>query len=133
MLLRLFLLFTLVPVAELALLVAVGSRIGVLTTVAIVVGTGVAGAWLARAQGLRALRRVQGALAAGQFPGDELLDGVLILAGGLLLLTPGFLTDVLGLCALLPGSRHLLKAYLKNRLRHRLRPGRVRATSFTVS
>lgn len=133
MLLRLFLLFTLLPVVDLALLVAVGSRIGVLTTVAIVLATGVAGAWLARAQGLRALRRLQEAVAAGQFPGDEILDGVLILAGGLLLLTPGFLTDLLGLCALVPGTRHVLKAVLKAQVRRRVRAGAARLSSFTVN
>jgi UPF0716 protein FxsA len=121
MLFRLFLLFTLVPVIELALLVEVGSRIGVAPTIAVVLGTGAAGAWLARAQGLRALQRLQDAVRAGQFPGEEIFDGVLILAGGLLLLTPGFLTDILGFCALVPGSRHLLKSLVKNRVRDRVR------------
>ena len=133
MLLRLFLLFTLLPVVDLALLVAVGSRIGVVTTVAIVLATGAAGAWLARAQGLRALRRLQEAIAAGQFPGDEILDGVLILAGGLLLLTPGFLTDLMGLCALVPGTRHILKAALKSQVRRRVRSGAARVSPFTVN
>ena len=124
MLFRLFLLFTLVPVIELALLVEVGGRIGVAPTIAVVLGTGAAGAWLARAQGLRALQRLQDAVRAGQFPGEEIFDGVLILAGGLLLLTPGFLTDILGFCALVPGSRHLLKSLVKNRVRGRVRDTR---------
>ena len=120
MLLRLFLLFTLIPVIELSLLVEVGSRIGVSLTVAIVLLTGFAGAALARSQGLRALLRLQEAVREARFPGDEIFDGVLILAGGLLLLTPGFLTDLLGLCALVPGTRHLLKAAVKRQVRGRI-------------
>ena len=120
MLFRLFLLFTPIPVIELALLVEVGGRIGVAPTIAVVLGTGAAGAWLARSQGLRALQRLQEAVRTAQFPGEEIFDGILILAGGLLLLTPGFLTDILGFCALVPGSRYLLKALVKSRVRGRM-------------
>jgi UPF0716 protein FxsA len=120
MLLKLFLLFTLIPVVELALLVEVGGHIGVAPTIAIVLATGAVGAWLARAQGLQALQRLQQALLAAQFPGDEIFDGVIILAGGLLLLTPGFLTDILGFCALIPGTRHLLKTLVKRQVRGRM-------------
>ena len=131
MLFRLFLLFALLPVIELALLVQIGSRIGVTPTVALVLATGAAGAFLARAQGTRALWRLQEALRAGSFPGDEIFDGALILGGGLLLLTPGFLTDVVGFAALVPGTRRLLKEFLKRMVGRRLRPGEVRG-SFTV-
>lgn len=122
MLMRLFLLFTLIPVIELALLVKVGSRIGVAPTIAVVLITGALGAWLARSQGLQALQRLQQALGAAQFPGEQIFDGVLILAGGLLLLTPGFLTDIVGLCALVPGTRHLLKRLVKHQVRRRMQP-----------
>ncbi len=131
MLFRLFLLFALLPVIELALLVQVGSRIGVTPTVALVLATGAAGAFLARAQGLRALRRLQAAVGASAFPGDEIFDGVLILGGGLLLLTPGLLTDAVGFGALIPGTRRLLKRFLERQVRRRLRPGEVRGT-YTV-
>ncbi len=130
MLFRLFLLFTLIPVIELALLVEVGGRIGVAPTIAVVLGTGAAGAWLARSQGLRALQRLQEAVRTAQFPREEIFDGILILAGGLLLLTPGFLTDILGFCALVPGSRYLLKTLVKSRVRGRMqnpRDGAVHA------
>ena len=130
MLFRLFLLFALIPVIELALLVEVGGRIGVAPTIAVVLGTGAAGAWLARSQGIRALQRLQEAVRTPQFPGEEIFDGILILAGGLLLLTPGFLTDILGFCALVPGSRYLLKALVKSRVRGRMqnpRDGAVHA------
>ena len=131
MLFRLFLLFALLPVIELALLVQIGSHIGVTPTVALVLATGAAGAFLARAQGLRALHRLQEALRAGSFPGDEIFDGALILGGGLLLLTPGLLTDAVGFGALVPGTRRLLKGFLKRVVGRRLRPGEVRG-SFTV-
>ena len=130
MLFRLFLLFALIPVIELALLVEVGGRIGVAPTIAVVLGTGAAGAWLARSQGLRALQRLQEAVRTAQIPGEEIFDGILILAGGLLLLTPGFLTDILGFCALVPGSRYLLKTLVKSRVRGRMqnpRDGAVHA------
>ena len=125
MFLRLLLLFTLVPVIELALLIRVGSYLGVWPTVLLVVGTGVAGAALARFQGLLVLRRLLQTVAAGRFPGEELFDGVLILAGGLLLLTPGLLTDLVGLAALIPGARSLIKAQLKRAVRQRMPPGAV--------
>ena len=120
MFLRLLLLFTLMPVIELALLIQVGQYLGVLPTVVLVIGTGAAGAALARSQGIQAFRRLQQALGAGTFPGDELFDAVLILAGGLLLLTPGLITDLVGLAALVPGTRHLVKTYLKRAVRRRL-------------
>lgn len=120
MLIRLLLLFTIVPVIELALLIQVGDLFGVLPTVAIVLTTGFAGAWLARTQGILALRRLQRELATASFPAEEIFDGAIILAGGLLLLTPGFMTDLLGLAALVPGSRHLIKLFLKREVRRRI-------------
>jgi UPF0716 protein FxsA len=124
MLIKLFLLFAVIPVIELALLVEIGGRIGVAPTIAVVLTTGAAGAWLARTQGLLALQRLQQALGAAQFPGEEIFDGVLILAGGLLLLTPGFLTDVVGFLALVPGTRHLLTSLVKSQVRRRIKtPG----------
>ena len=131
MFLRLLLLFTLVPVIELALLIEVGQYLGVLPTVALVIGTGMAGAALARWQGLLAFRRLQEALRQGAFPGEEIFNGVLILGGGLLLLTPGLVTDLIGFAALLPGGRNLIKAYLKKAVGQRLQSG-TRYTNFKV-
>ncbi len=127
MLLRLLLLFTLIPVIELALLIQVGNYIGVLPTVVLVVATGVAGAALARCQGLLALRRLQQAIAEGTFPGNEIFSGALILAGGLLLLTPGLITDLAGLAFLAPGSRNLIETFLKKAVLRRLRSRAVPA------
>lgn len=117
MFLRLLILFTLVPVIELALLIELGESIGVLPTVGLVLTTGALGAMLARSQGSLAWYRLRTSLSQGTFPGEELLNGVLILAGGLLLLTPGMLTDLIGFAALIPGSRHIIKAYIKRRIR----------------
>ena len=121
MFLRLFLLFALVPVVELALLIEAGQYLGVLPTVSLVVGTGAAGAALARSQGRQVLERLKQALANAAFPGEEIFDGLLILGGGLLLLTPGLVTDLVGGAALVPGSRQLIKSLLKRAVRQRVR------------
>ena len=109
---RLFLLFTLVPVLELYLLVKIGSHIGVLPTVGIVLFTGVAGAWLARREGAGVVLRIREQLARGVMPAGELLDGACILVAAVLLITPGFLSDTLGLLLLIPAARALLKLKL---------------------
>lgn len=109
---RLFLLFTIVPIIELALLIEVGQYIGTLNTVLLVLATGAAGALLVRAEGFSVIRRLRREAQAGVFPGNTLVDGALILAGGLLLLTPGLLTDALGLLALVPVSRRYMRHIL---------------------
>ena len=118
---RLFLIFTLVPLAELALLVYVGSEIGVWWTILTVLAIGLAGAFLARTQGVSAVRAVFAALEGGRLPGDELLAAAVVLAGAVLLVTPGFLTDVAALVALLPPTRASVVRWLKWYLRRRLR------------
>jgi UPF0716 protein FxsA len=109
MLARLALLFVTVPLAELALLVWVGRRVGLVPTVALVVVTGIAGAALARWQGLATLDRFRAALDAGRLPHRELVDGVLILVAGAVLLTPGLLTDLAGFLLLVPPVRRLVR------------------------
>jgi UPF0716 protein FxsA len=116
----LFLLFTVVPVVELYLLIKVGGLIGALPTIAIVLVTGAAGASLARWQGLAALQEIQRAMNEGRVPGQELLAGVLVLAGGLLLVTPGLITDVTGLLLLVPPVRRLVARGLAGYFRHRI-------------
>ncbi|MDH3242170.1 MAG: FxsA family protein [Alphaproteobacteria bacterium] len=97
--------FIVVPIAEIALLIHVGGLIGAWETVALVVLTAVIGTALFRAQGLRVLLRAQDVMAQGGFPAKELFDGICILVAGVLLLTPGFITDTLGLALLMPGLR----------------------------
>ena len=128
MFLRLLLLFALMPIVELALLIEIGRRLGTWIAVALVFGTGAIGAILARSQGLRTFRRLRQTIAAGSFHGDELIDAALILAGGLLLIAPGVITDLIGLAALLPGTRHLFRTYLKRAVRRRLQSGIIDAT-----
>jgi UPF0716 protein FxsA len=117
---RLLLVFTAVPFVELYLLLEIGSRIGLWATLALVLFTGVAGATLARWQGFAVLSSIHASLERGELPGNELIDGVLVLAGGLLLLTPGFLTDTAGFLLILPFSRSLFREWLKDRFRRRL-------------
>ncbi len=104
----LLLLFLVVPLAEIYLLIQAGGAIGALNTVALVVLTAVAGAWLLRLQGLATLRRVQQSLDQGELPETALVEGVLLLLAGALLLTPGFITDVFGFALLVPASRMAL-------------------------
>jgi UPF0716 protein FxsA len=118
MLLKLFLAFTLLPIAELYLLIEVGGRIGAAKTILLVIATGLAGAWLARVQGLQTMYRVKAALRQGRRPTDELLDALLIFAAGVVLLAPGFITDAAGLLLLIPETRRLFKGWLQKRLEH---------------
>ena len=97
--------FILVPIAEIAVLVHVGGLIGTWQTIGLVVLTAAVGTALFRAQGFRILMRTQDVLAQGGFPAKELFDGICVLVAGVLLLTPGFITDALGLALLVPGLR----------------------------
>jgi len=98
-----------VPLIEIAVFIQVGGAIGLGWTLLVVVATAVAGTWLLRAQGLATLRRARGQLDAGQLPARELFDGVCLLFAGALLLTPGFVTDSLGLLLFVPPVRELLR------------------------
>jgi UPF0716 protein FxsA len=120
MLARLILLFTVLPIVELIVLIKIGSRLGTVVTLLLLLGTALLGATLARHEGLKTLRRVQTKLADGIMPDEELLDGVLILVAGVLLLTPGVLTDVLGVFLLIPGSRRVVKHWVRRFFRQRL-------------
>jgi len=104
----LLLLFLLVPLAEIWFLIVVGGWIGALPTILLVVATAVVGAALARYQGFATLQRLQATLERGEVPALEMLEGVLLLVGAVLLLTPGFFTDLAGFVCLLPGTRHWL-------------------------
>ena len=125
MFVRLLLLFTLVPIVELAVLIEIGQHLGVLPTVALVLATGALGATLARREGIQAFHRLRDSIGQGSFPGEAILDGVLILGGGLLLLTPGILTDLLGFAALVPATRYYIKYYLKTAIERRIRSGSI--------
>ncbi len=106
--LQLLLLFTIIPLVELWLLVQLSGMFGFWTTIALVIGTGMAGAALARWQGWQVLERVRTEMRQGMLPAQAIGDGVLIFAAGLLLITPGVLTDVVGLSLLIPPLRKLV-------------------------
>ena len=120
MLLPLVLLFILVPIAELAILIQVGQQIGLLWTIAILIADSILGSLLMRSQGRAAWRRFNVALQSGRPPANEVLDGVLVIFGGALLLTPGFITDIVGLTFLLPPTRAVLRRLLVRRFAHRM-------------
>lgn len=121
----LILLFTIVPITELALLIRIGQYIGLGYTVGIVIFTGVTGAYLAKMQGLIILRRIQQDVNQGVMPADRLFDGVLILFSGILLLTPGFITDIIGFMGLIPLTRNLFRRWLKRKIEEMISQGRV--------
>src|SRR3954468_16620709 len=113
--LLLILIFIVVPIAELALLIQVGQLIGVWWTIALLVADAIIGSWLLRAQTRTAWRRFNEALAAGRVPHREVVDGVLVIFGGVLLVTPGFITDIFGLLFLFPPTRIVLRGLLVRR------------------
>lgn len=117
---RLILLFTVVPLLELALLIWMGSHVGVVPTIALVLTTGVLGAALARHQGLATWGRFHAALGAGRLPEKELIEGLLILVAGALLITPGLLTDMTGFLLLIPPLRHRLARWTGSAVRRRV-------------
>ncbi len=123
--LRLLVLFTLVPLVEIALLVEVGRRLGTLPTLGLVVLTGLVGAWLARREGFGVLRAMREELARGELPATGLIDAVLVLVGGMLLITPGFLTDLVGFALLLAPVRVLVRRCLRRALERALSRGSV--------
>ena len=116
MLLKLFLAFTIIPIIEIYLLIEIGSIFGALTAVTLVILTGFLGAFLARMQGLQTLYRIQESLREGRMPSGELLDALLIVIAGLVLLTPGFLTDSVGFLLLIPATRNSIKYWLTRQI-----------------
>jgi UPF0716 protein FxsA len=116
----LLLLFILVPIAELAVIIQVGELIGVWWTIALLIADSVLGSMLMRSQGRIAWRRFNAALVEGRPPAREVLDGALVIFGGALLLTPGFITDVFGLAFLLPPTRAVLRRLLVRRFALRM-------------
>jgi UPF0716 protein FxsA len=128
---RLALLFVGLPLLELFVLVQMGRLVGLWPTIGLVVLTGFAGAALARLEGLRTLWKIRGELARGRLPGHALFDGLAILVGGALLLTPGILTDLLGFSFLLPPTRKLLLGRIRRSLESRLKSGAIQVTHFS--
>jgi UPF0716 protein FxsA len=116
----LVLLFIVVPIVELFVIIQVGEAIGVLPTIALLIADSILGSMLMRSQGRTAWRRFNVALGEGRIPHREVLDGALVIFGGALLLTPGFVTDILGIVLLLPPTRALVRGVVARRLLPRL-------------
>ncbi len=104
--------FIIVPIVEMVILIEVGSLIGAIPTVGLVVLTATLGIWLLKLEGIATLARVQEKLAQGLIPETELLEGIMLLVGGALLLTPGFVTDAIGFTCLLPGLRRPIARWI---------------------
>lgn len=120
---KLFLVFTIIPIVELYLLIKIGGMIGALNTVLIILLTATVGAYLAKSQGFIVIQKIQQALQAGRLPGHELLHGLFVLIGGFLLLTPGFLTDIIGVSMLLPISRVIYLRIAERLIRNKINTG----------
>jgi UPF0716 protein FxsA len=125
----LFVIFIVVPLLELFVIIQVGQEIGAWPTIAILVADSIIGSVLLRVQGRTAWRRFNAAVAEGRVPTNEVLDGVLVIFGGAFLLTPGFLTDIVGILFLLPPTRALVRRVMLRNVAARMAAG---ATSWTV-
>lgn len=122
---RLILLFTLVPALEIYLLFRVGAEIGGMNTVLLIIATGVVGAHYARLQGFQVVQRIQRSLDEGRPPGPELIDGAMLLVGGAMLITPGFLTDLFGFSLIFPPTRDRWKHLVVEWLRRKAERGEI--------
>ncbi|MBL4685085.1 MAG: FxsA family protein [Nannocystaceae bacterium] len=129
---RLFLLFTIIPVLELWLLISIGGWLGPLPTLALVAATGLAGAALAKREGFRVLRSWQDASSKGELPKDGIIASVLVLVGGVLLITPGVVTDAVGLTLLIPGARRVIAKQIRGALERRFQLSAVNPAMFVA-
>ena len=125
MLMRLILLFTLIPIVELAILFKLNNYIGFTYTIGIVFLTGIVGAYMAKSQGRMILMRIKWEMQEGRMPGEELLNGLCVLIGGVMLLTPGILTDTIGFILVFPVTREIVKLYIKAKLKKMIEEGKV--------
>ena len=112
---KLFLAFTLVPFIEIYLLIKIGAQVGAFNTILIVILTGLLGASLARLEGIKIMTKVRDSLNRGDLPAEEMLDAMLIFVAGVVLLTPGFITDLAGITLLVPQARFWFKRWLRKK------------------
>ena len=115
-----------IPAAEIGFLLFSGKTIGFWPTLLLIILTGVMGAYLAKREGLQTIRKAQEQLRNGQIPGEAVLDGICILIGGILLLTPGFITDIGGFFMLFPPTRRVIKFFMMNSLRKKIQKGNIK-------
>lgn len=127
---KLLLIFIIIPMIELLVLVKLGEIIGLLPTLLLIVGTGIVGASLARSQGFKILGRIKSSFRQNSVPADHLVEGLLILVGGVLLLTPGLLTDITGFVFILPGTRNIIGRYVKKKIAEYIQKGNIHFGGF---
>jgi UPF0716 protein FxsA len=125
MLFRLILLFTITPIVELFLLLKLAKITNVWVTISIVLFTGILGAFLAKSQGRLILFKIRSEINEGKMPGDQLINGLCVLIGGALLLTPGIITDAIGFSLVIPGTREVFKGVVKKYLSKRIQRGDI--------
>lgn len=117
--------FIAVPTAELALLMYSGKTLGLLPTIAIILITGIGGAYLAKRQGMKAWTELKMRMTVMETPGDALIDGVCILFGGILLIMPGFITDLVGFLLLFKGPRNSIRPFIRNWIYNKMKNGQI--------
>ncbi|MTI65659.1 MAG: FxsA family protein [Firmicutes bacterium] len=125
MLAKLILLFTITPIVELYILFQLADVTTPLTTVGLVLITGIAGAYLAKSEGRLILSKIKLELNSGRVPGNQLLNGLCVLIGGALLLTPGIITDILGFTLVIPGTREIYKSIIKRKFKRMIEEGNI--------
>ncbi|ABR50145.1 FxsA cytoplasmic membrane protein [Alkaliphilus metalliredigens QYMF] len=123
MLFKLIILFTVIPIAELAILLKLNNYIGLPYTLLLVFLTGIIGATLAKSEGKGIIKRIKFEGSQGKMPGDELINGLCVLIGGAFLLTPGLLTDIAGFSLVIPFTRFAIKSFIKKQLKQMIQEG----------
>jgi UPF0716 protein FxsA len=122
---RLILIFIIVPLMEILLLIEIGSRIGTLNTISIIIVTGILGGYMMRHQGFAILTNIRMDLSQGRMPTGELINGALVLVGGILLLTPGFFTDAVGFVLLIPTTRGFVRKKIQLLIQRKIESGDI--------
>ncbi len=130
MFLKLFLIFAVIPVLELYFLIKIGGEIGALSTILIILATATLGAYLTKSQGFKVFANIRSAINERRIPANELLQGLFVLAGGLTLLTPGFITDILGITMLIPATRALYIKYAVKIISNKIKTGKWQIKSY---
>lgn len=125
MLFKLILFFTITPIVELFILFQIAEVTSAWTTIALVLVTGIAGAYLAKSEGRIIITKIKSELNEGRVPGNQLINGLCVLIGGAFLLTPGILTDIAGFTLVLPGTREIYKAFIKRKFSKMIREGNI--------
>lgn len=126
------LLFTVLPAVEIFLLFKIGGEIGALNTFMVVIITGFLGAYFAKSEGLAILSKLQEKVNRGEAPTDQIIQGLMVFAGGLLLLTPGFMTDFFGFSLVMPGPRHILLVFVKKLVEKAIANGNINFSNINV-